>query len=156
MGISARDCKGKAIWYNAESHTYSHVKQNDDDVNFDSEFEFGVWRTLERAKPRFTRVERQLPVILSHATKHFPITYWRVDFALFDPNAEEYKLRQPRLYIEAKGTITDEFKLHLRLLDLTNPVVIDRLIIVCPKKESFKGFTIVQPKQLEELLKRNP
>jgi|SRR6476469_1784876 len=85
-------------------------------------------------------------VLIKEQTLHFAPIYWKVDFYL------------PRhdVYVESKGIFELEWKLKMKMLDISNPSLLDRLIIVStpPTRCPWKGAATVSLKQLALFLQQ--
>ena len=144
---------GLPIWYSPSKGTYSHYRVNDDDVNFDSLFEFETFRALENLlKGSCYRIVRQAPILLRQETKHYPSRNWKCDFSLIDlagdqlnPNGLDGRL------IEVKGIVTREFRLEMEMLSRDNPWAFNRLWLIVTRKKTrlpVQQFTLAELKQV--------
>lgn len=98
---------------------------------FDSEFELTVYKRLlqiysasEIEVHDDRRSDSKTLLLIKPASKHFQETYWNCDFYI----------PCHHIYVEAKGSISnaifETFVTTLKQLDVVNPDVLERLIIV--------------------------
>ena len=106
--------KAKPFYLNPTTQLQSLKKSSPDDIFFASQWEFKVYKKLlewfdaELIKPQY-KVE------IKPKTYVYPAMYWKADFAIIGNS------KQPRLLVEAKGFVTNDFKLRLKLLQYTHP-----------------------------------
>ncbi|MFB2921192.1 MULTISPECIES: hypothetical protein [Aerosakkonema] len=100
-------------------------------VVFDSKLEFRcfealrLWMLQVREIHGITcELERQVPILIKQRSSNYPEMYWKADFVLFNHHKEVLAI------VEAKGFPTDKFKSNLWFLDLENPCLFNRTIIV--------------------------
>lgn len=99
-------------------------------IQFDSNFELQVYRELTKLtemRPH-TRIDVHHTLPLKPASKHYKAIDYVVDFAVLIAG-------RSAIYIEAKGVITDDFILRMKMLDYFYPVIHDRLILVADKTD---------------------
>lgn len=100
--------------------------------SFDSRHEFRVWLELVRIYGEH-RVNRQVPVEIIPPCLCYPKgKKWKADFSIID-RFDRYKILN---LVEAKGYLTIEFSYILASLELSDPFLFERLLIVFPKKPS--------------------
>ncbi|MBD1921752.1 hypothetical protein H6F77_11680 [Microcoleus sp. FACHB-831] len=93
---------------------------------FPSKLEFFIWRDLVR-EFKLANVKRQVEILVKPATNRYSALTWRCDFRIYPRSYAE-----PYFYfnLEAKGFLTEEFRLKLQFLEFHNPNDYGRLIIV--------------------------
>lgn len=100
-------------------------------IQFDSTFELNVYESLRAMLPR-TSILVHHKIRIKRRSMHFPERFWKCDFYV----------PQYDLYVEAKGRIMPDWRRQLELLDIENPMVLDRLIVVAMQPGIlFKGAT---------------
>ena len=130
--------------YNARSFYYDPLKDNillqtegrgrpamEEDARkhcifFASEHEFQVYQTL-RTKFASAAISTQYAVPILPRCECYPKgKTWTVDFAVFHPSIR----KTPMMLVEAKGHPTEGFKYQLALLNLSQPELFKKLMIV--------------------------
>lgn len=103
---------------------YGNKKCTLNGLTFDSHLERDVYlRLCAHLDPKDVlhhQSARYEPVLISSPTKRFPKWEWRCDF----------HIPKLQLWVEAKGVVTDEWKLVVHALDCLNPSALDNLIVV--------------------------
>lgn len=144
---------GMPVWYSPSKGTYSPYRVNDDDENFDSLFEFEVFRALENTlRGTHYRIVRQAPVLLRQETRHYPPRNWKCDFSLVNLGSDHVgdKILDGRL-IEVKGIVTREFRLEMEMLSRDNPCAFNHLWLVVTRKKPklpIQQFTVQELKSV--------
>jgi hypothetical protein len=144
---------GSPVWYSPSKGTYSPYRCNPDDENFDSLFEFEVFKATENLlKGKPYEVIRQVSTLLRFETDHYPVRRWKCDFCI-NRATHSYVVGDPLdgLLIEVKGLITREFKLEMEMLSDNNPTAFNRLWLIVTKKDRslpIPQFTLSEYKTL--------
>jgi len=126
-----------------------------DGLLFDSLFEREIYSIIKTFDPRVIH-HPKIPLIPNTRQKGYvapiigfvPSSAWKVptwtpDF--FSPLAN--------CYIEAKGLMTDDFKLKMQVLFQVNSQVLDSLVVVSRKKQEWQGIRTTTCHQLISWLK---
>ena len=100
-------------------------------INFDSKFEFEVYKTLiSHFKPALVKVHE--PLVIRPRTQWFPAQVWKVDYVVNGVDS----LEGGKLFVECKGIIQADFKERIKNLAYFCPLVFQNLVIVTPSSQS--------------------
>ena len=113
-------------WRNTKRNGIKPIPTTVNNIQFDSRYEAGVYLQLVR-RYGSQSITTQHPLLLKPETGLFKKLEWKVDFKVHF-KGEDY-------YYEAKGFMTEEFRLKMQLLEWRNPYAYSRLIIVCHKSK---------------------
>lgn len=101
-------------------------------ICFDSQFEFEVFKVIA-ARFDIKCIDFHFKVELKSKTEYSaPVNYF-VDFRVLDTYNNDF------LYIEAKGLMTKEASIKIKLLEVLRPIIRANLIIVSAKQEFYFG-----------------
>jgi len=129
----------KPFFLGKETGNRTVTRQDSTDEFFASEYEYEVYQELLRWIPQ-EMIERQHKIMIKPKTFRYPAMYWTADFAILDPRINsDGTARKPLAVIEAKGFVTNDFKVRIKLLEYVQPILYSRLIIVKPG-ESNQGI----------------
>lgn len=99
-------------------------------ICFDSQFEFEVFKVINAQFP-LEHINFHFKLELKPKTQYSAPINYLVDFRVRTPN--------DFLYIEAKGLMTKEASLKIKLLEILKPEIRNNLIIVSEKKQHYFG-----------------
>ncbi|XZN93237.1 MAG: hypothetical protein ACM65M_10610 [Microcoleus sp.] len=102
-------------------------------IKFDSKLEFGVFLELKHYASSF-EIKYQIPVELKPKTKYSPSSHYVVDFGAYDKQIGEFDF-----YVEAKGLLTPEAAFKLQMLEVVEPSVREKLVIVSQVSNHYFG-----------------
>jgi hypothetical protein len=122
----------KPFYLGRETGKRTVSKQQPTDDFFASEFEYEVYQELLRWVPK-ELIERQYKVMIKPKTFRYPAMYWTADFAILDLRTNlDSTFKKPFALIEAKGFVTNDFKIRIKLLEYIQPLLYSRLVIIKP------------------------
>lgn len=135
------------IWYDLVNNKVTTKRVNDNQIKFDSKWEFSTYKAL-RMRYGHKRIVLQLPIIIKPKTKVYSAISYVADFAVLKQGETEIKDENVLMLVEAKGFETDVWKLKLKLLEYHCPELWRRLVVVYPAAhqldkavKSFGGIT---------------
>ncbi|MEG4359538.1 MULTISPECIES: hypothetical protein [unclassified Microcoleus] len=112
-------------------------------IRFDSQLEFEVFRVIARYFP-IEHIDFHFKIELKPKTQYSGTTNYFVDFRV-KTSLNEY------LFLEAKGLMTKEASLKIKLLEILKPEIHSKLIICSAKKEFYFGKSYPSSVPLESL-----
>jgi hypothetical protein len=101
-------------------------------IRFDSKLEFAVFEVLNAYIPG-DQIKLQVPIELKPLTQYSASVSYFVDFQVLDCNFE------PDFYVEAKGFLTKEASLKLKMLEIIKPKIRHSLMIVSSQSCHYFG-----------------
>jgi len=110
-------------WRNTRKTGIKAKKTKFNGITFDSEYESKVYIELMK-RYGSDKITPHFPLSIKPATEVFKELNWAVDFKI--------EHVQEVFYYEAKGLLTEEFRLKIQLLEWRQPEAYKRLFIVCP------------------------
>ena len=124
----------QCFYYNPETQLCSPARTSLDDIYFQSNYEFQVYKTIVQTVGR-NRLQLQFPLRIKPHSDRFPVLWWKVDFAILDPSRSITVL-----YVEAKGLNPErntnknafnvkDFKTKIQYLDYFLPEEYKKLIL---------------------------
>ena len=108
------------------------TRQSAGDIFFAYQWEYRVYLELLKIVDAES-IKPQYKVEIKPKTRVYPAICWRADFAIVA--RREY----PRLLVEAKGFVTDDFKIRMKFLEYSHP---DLWRIVAVVKDGASGQQI--------------
>ena len=113
-------------WKNTKRNGIKPIPTTVNNIQFDSRYEAEVYLQLVR-RYGSQAIATHFKIPLKPKTEVFKELSWAVDFFV------DYK--GEGLLYEAKGFMTEEFRVKMQLLEWRNPYAYSRLIIVCHKSK---------------------
>lgn len=111
---------------NTKKSGIRRIKTEYNGIMFDSIFERETYKQLVYRYGEES-VEVHVKVSIKPKTEVFKELFWSCDFKV--------KTRWGTFYVEAKGVPTEDFRLKVQYLELFQPDIYDRLVMVCSKAQ---------------------
>jgi hypothetical protein len=102
-------------------------------IKFDSKLEFAVFLELKHYASSF-EIKHQVSVELKPKTKYSAPANYVVDFGAYDKQVGEFDF-----YVEVKGLLTPEAALKLKVLEIAEPSIREKLLIVSRESSHYFG-----------------
>jgi hypothetical protein len=113
---------------------FGAVKTLVNGILFDSKLESATYERLLTLfpSPQFN-IKTQFPIEVKPRSQGFPSIFWKVDFCILEND-------KPILYVEAKGTLTRDFKLLMKFLEYRDPILYSKIILVVSRSSNISSY----------------